>query len=274
MIHRHMPFTVTMRGLINRGTNCSIISVVQCLYETRELRDLIRRVEARDYGGTTNGGANNAVAPTLIREMSAYGPWPCDPTRLMNSISAYGGVSFEVQEDADMVFKCIINALADRRGLQEYVVKRGNSDKATCKCHCETCHVRTRIEITSDVLSLPPIVCVRIARVRNLGGEAACLAKMEKHFAFPETLGLKHLVKEPEDAALYYELYAVVAHRGTHHCGHYVAYTRADNGWYFTDDAYVSLCSWEDVKMTYGSDSNDNQGVAYVLMYCRIRKDK
>uniref|UniRef100_A0A3Q3KKE1 USP domain-containing protein n=1 Tax=Monopterus albus TaxID=43700 RepID=A0A3Q3KKE1_MONAL len=257
-----------MRGLINRGTNCSINSVVQCLYEMCKLRDLIRRVEARDYRGATNGGAINMVAPmlkSLIHEMS-------------------------VQEDADMVFKCIVNSLADGRRAAKKIGRLWDimkEDSVRClSCYAVLSSVCTKSNTIPVLLeeNLPdelqeyrhlvaaPIVCVRIARARNLGGEAARLAKMEKRFAFPETLDLKHLVKEPQDAALYYELYTVVAHRSTHHCGHYVAYVRADDGRYFTNDAYVSRCSWEDVKMTYGSDS-DNQGVAYMLMYRRIRKD-
>ncbi|KAI4792861.1 hypothetical protein KUCAC02_033056 [Chaenocephalus aceratus] len=38
-----------MRGLVNRGTNCSLNSVVQCLYGTRELRGLIREASMGRY---------------------------------------------------------------------------------------------------------------------------------------------------------------------------------------------------------------------------------
>nr|XP_020443628.1 ubl carboxyl-terminal hydrolase 18-like [Monopterus albus] len=303
-----------MRGLINYGTYCSINSVVQCLYETRELRDLIRRVDERDYQAPNH---KNTVAPTLkslIREMSTDGPSPCDPSCLVDSMSAYSGVRFDVQEDSELIFKCIVNALADGCGaakeigklwdiekedsvrclgcnavrsirtksntipvsieenlpdeLQEYI-KRHSDTTTTCDCHCANCHTRTRVEIASKVVSLPPVVCMRIARVKNIGRGAAHIVKTEKRFAFTETVDLKYLVKEPADTPTLYELYAVVAHRGTHYCGHYTAYVRAEDSWYIADDTYIRMCSWGDVKTTYEAGSNLYDGVAYMLMYRR-----
>lgn len=300
-----------MRGLINHGTYCSINSIVQCLYATRELRDFIRQVDEQDYR------APNTVAARLKRliyEMTKDTQLPCNPSFLVDSMSAYSGVSFDVQEDSDLVFKCIINALADGYGpaktigqlwdiekedrvrcircntvqailnksntipvlidenlpneLQGYIKHYSANTLTTCDYHCTTCHTRTQVEITSKVLSLPPAVCLRIGRVKNIGRDTAHIVKIEKRFAFPETLDLKYILKEPEatDDTLY-ELYAVVAHRGTHYCGHYTAYVREDDSWYLADDTHVRLCSWEDVKTTYEAGSNLYDGVAYMLMY-------
>lgn len=101
----------TMRGLTNYGTYCSINSVVQCLYETRELRGLIQQVDEQDYQ------AHNTVAarlkPLTYEMARSDNQLPCDPSFLVDSMSAYSNVSFDVQEDSDLVFKCIINTLAD-----------------------------------------------------------------------------------------------------------------------------------------------------------------
>uniref|UniRef100_A0A3Q3JJN6 USP domain-containing protein n=1 Tax=Monopterus albus TaxID=43700 RepID=A0A3Q3JJN6_MONAL len=274
--------------LINyHGIICSVNSVVQCLYGTRELPGLMRELEF-DAADTPN--AVPVALKNLFRDMSAESAesaWPCDPSRLVDSMSVYRGTSFWVQEDAEAVFGCIVNALADGCGpdrdigklwrvekedsvrclscnavlssgrsksntilvslenralpreLQEYVLRRGGSDYNVCECYCDTCRARTRVVITSHVLSLPPVVCVKIARIRLTAADR--LAKIEKGFAFPETLDLKPLVKEIDDAGAgagplyHYELYA-----GLH------------------------------VKTTYGSDGSDlSRPVAYMLMYQR-----
>lgn len=154
--------------------------------------------------------------------------------------------------------------------LQEYIRKYSDNTLAICNdYYCTTCHIRTQCEITSKVLSLPPAVCMTIARVINIGrSTTAHIVKTEKRFTFPETLDLKYMKGGAEppsvDDALY-ELYAVIAHRGTQYCGHYTAYVQCHDKWYLADDSLVKLCSWEDVKTTYEAGSLN--GVAYMLMY-------
>ncbi|XP_028973817.1 ubl carboxyl-terminal hydrolase 18-like [Esox lucius] len=303
-----------MRGLINYGTHCSINSIVQYLYETRELQDLILCVDEREYQ------AHNTVAmnlKALIQEMKEKERSPCDPGFLIDSMSVYSGISFNIQEDSDLVFTCIINALADghRTGkgirklwdieyeenmrclscntvrsvlknantiplsiegtlpneLQEYMKQYADSTRTACDWHCTNCHRETQLEIMSKVVSLPPVVCMKLGRVRNIGRDTAHIVKIGTRFAFPETVDLKYIMKEPKaSVSTIYELYAVVAHCGTHYRGHYTAYLRCGNrGWYLADDAQVSVCSWADVKNTYEAGSNLYHGVAYMLMYHR-----
>ncbi|XP_034144790.1 ubl carboxyl-terminal hydrolase 18-like [Esox lucius] len=303
-----------MRGLINYGTHCSINSIVQCLYETRELRDLILSVDEREYQ------AHNTVAmnlKALIREMKENDRLPCDPGFLIDSMSVYSGMSFKIQEDSDLVFTCIINALADghRTGkgigklwdieceehmrclscnkvrsvlknansipllidgalpneLQEYMKQYADNTRTACDWHCTNCHRKTKLEITSKVVSLPPVVCMKLGRVKNTGRDTAHIVKMGTRFAFPETVDLKYIMKGPEaSVSAIYELYAVVAHCGTHYSGHYTAYLRCGiQGWYLADDAHVRLCSWADVQNTYEAGSNLYDRVAYMLMYHR-----
>ncbi|XP_071022884.1 ubl carboxyl-terminal hydrolase 18-like [Oncorhynchus clarkii lewisi] len=297
-----------MRGLINHGTYCSINSVVQVLYGTSELRDLIRLVDHR---------SPNRVAlklKRLIYDMTKGNPSPCDPNLLVDAMTSYRGAPFDVQEDSDVVFKCIINALADDCGiakrigslwdienedrvrclrcntvqstlnksntitvligahlpteLQDYIKMYTDNTFATCDYHCTHCHTGTQIEITSKVLTLPQVVCMRIERVRNIGRDTADIVKTGTRCAFPETLDLKYIMKEPEATVdTVYKLYAVLAHSGSHYCGHYTAYVRDDDIWYFADDSHVRVCSWEDVKSTYEAGSMLCNGVAYMLMY-------
>lgn len=285
-----------MRGLINDGTYCSVNSVVQCLYGTRELRDLIRHIDEQDYQAPDN--TVTARLKRLIYEMNKDNQLPCDPSFLVDSMSRYSGVSFDIQEDSDLIFKCIINALQDECGpaekirklwdikneermrclccntvqsilnksntnpvlieenlpdeLQEYIKQYSDNTLTTCDYHCTECHTRTQVEITSKVLSLTPVVCMRIGWVKNICRDTAHIVKIEKRFTFPETLDLKYIMKEPEATAnALYELYAVIAHHGTHYCRHYTAYVREDDSWYLADDTHVRLCSSEDVKTTY-----------------------
>lgn len=107
---------------------------------------------------------------------------------------------------------------------------------------------------------------MKIDRVKNI--DRGHIVKIEKYLAFPETLDLKYIMKEPDVTVdTLYELYAVLAHRGTHYSGHYTAYVRNGDSWHFTDDAHIMSCSWGDVKTTYGAGFNS--GVAYMLMYSK-----
>ena len=301
-----------MRGLVNYGSYCGINSVVQCLCGTRELRDLIRGVDDRDRRLPTK----NTVAARLkqlVYEMTKPDRGPCDPSSLLDSMSARG-LSFDVHEDSDFAFRCILDALSDDSGpakkigrlwdvetekrirclgcnsvestldrsntipvfiedglpdeLQDYV-KRHSDTTLASDYHCTMCDKRTRVEMTSKVLILPPVVCMALARVKNIGRETAHIVKTEKRFAFPETLDLKCIAKEAEaNLDALYELYAVVAHRGTHYCGHYTAYVREVDSWYSADDTHIGLCSWDDVKATYEAGSGLlYDEVAYMLMY-------
>lgn len=300
-----------MRGLTNDGTYCSINSVVQCLYQTRELQDAIRDVDDRDCR------ASNRVAvmlKRLIQEMTKDNHLPCNASFLVHAMSAYNGVSYDTQEDSDLVFKCIINALADSNGpaskigtlwdieketrvrclncntvqsslnrsnaisviikqnlpddLQSYIDQYSDITLTTCDYHCKECHTKTQVEITTRVLSLPPVVCMKIERVQNIGRDIARIVKTGKRFSFPETLDLKYMKEPTVPVDTVYDLYAVVAHNGTPYCGHYTAYVREDGSWYLADDTYFKSCSWEDVKTTYESGTRNGR-IAYMLMYRR-----
>ncbi|XP_031173823.1 ubl carboxyl-terminal hydrolase 18-like [Sander lucioperca] len=300
-----------MRGLINPGAYCSINSVVQCLYKTPELRDLIRRVDDEH-------SPRESVPSSLKRlvyEMSEDAHSPCNPSSLVDSMRAYGGVSFYAQEDSDAVFRCILEALArgcehakrigalwdiksedcvrclgcnnvqTRRNksntvpvfiednlpneLQRYIEGYSENTLTRCDYYCGQCQTSTQVEITGNVVSLPPAVCVAIQHVHNIGKNTANIVKLAKRVAFPENLDLKYMMKDPEVHRTVYELYAVVAHIGTHHCGHYTAYVRGDDDtWYHADDTLVRACSWEDVTATYEAGPL-HTGLAYMLMYRR-----
>ncbi|XP_075931810.1 ubl carboxyl-terminal hydrolase 18-like [Anarhichas minor] len=301
-----------MRGLINYGSYCSINSVVQCLRGTRELRDLIRDIDEAHCDPTKNMVAGRLKR--LIYEMTENSYGPCDPSFLVDSMSRYKGFSFDVQEDSDLVFGCILEALTDDGGpakrigqlwditmekrircrgcntvtytldyansipvhmeedlpneLQDYI--NFENTLTPCDCQCEKCHTKNSTEITTKVLSLPSVLCIKLVRVKNIGRDTAHMVKTEKRFTFPKTLDLKDVMKEPEAVVdALYELYAVIAHSGTHYCGHYTAYVREEDSWYLLDDTQVRLCSWEDVKTTYEARSTLYDGVAYMLMYRR-----
>ncbi|KAI4786409.1 hypothetical protein KUCAC02_037133 [Chaenocephalus aceratus] len=265
-----------MRGLVNRGTNCSLNSVVQCLYGTRELRGLIREVRERDYGPATTP----AVAPTLKRlvyELADAKEGPCDPGFLLGSMGRYG--SFHVQRDAESVFGAILVALTDGVGPAKQIA--GLWDITTEKrVRCIRCNAFQSTLETSNTIPVfvggnHPEELQEYMKCYSDNMLAICdyrcgHLKTGKRLAFPETLDLKCITKGPGvNAEDPYELYAVVAHRGTHRSGHYTAYVRGCDSWYLADDTRVTLCSWRDVKRTYEAGSIMCDGVAYMLMYQR-----
>jgi ubiquitin C-terminal hydrolase len=58
-----------------------------------------------------------------------------------------------------------------------------------------------------------------------------------------------------------YKLYAVVVHQGSVSGGHYIAYTRRGDNWYYFSDSHCKQTTWDIVKNSQ----------AYILFYELIK---
>ncbi|XP_041858788.1 ubl carboxyl-terminal hydrolase 18-like [Melanotaenia boesemani] len=149
-----------MRGLINYGTNCSLNSIVQCLYATPGLHNLLRNGRQ----GHLSYGSVALTLKCLLDDMALESQRPCDPNPLVNALNEHQGFQlFCVQEDADTVFRCILEALTN--GPVKAI--RGMWDFETEKCiRCTACHT-TKVKREKSVTIL---VHLSNQHVNNLQG--------------------------------------------------------------------------------------------------------
>ncbi|XP_019898173.2 ubl carboxyl-terminal hydrolase 18 isoform X2 [Esox lucius] len=144
------------------------------------------------------------------------------------------------------------------------------------ECYCERCGEKTPSKHGFKLISLPPVLCLHLKRVRNSGGFTK---KLHSQVSFPETLNISGILTAEVLSKSYvhqsdsqYNLYAVIVHSGCALCGHYTAYIRQkDTSWYYANDDYIKQVSWAEVQNAYGGSQRD--GTAYMLLYRRTLKD-
>lgn len=153
------------------------------------------------------------------------------------------------------------------RDLQGYVNQYSESFTVSDYDGCVDCGTATQLRVECFITKLPRVACVILNRVKNVGPTTTDIVKDETLFEFPETLDLSPILvdlsPQPYGRCLY-ELYGVIAHVGSHDHGHYTAYVKRKEQWYYVNDTQVTSCSWECIRRTYQSSPN---GVAYMLMY-------
>ncbi|KAL4008343.1 hypothetical protein ACER0C_002195 [Sarotherodon galilaeus] len=162
-----------MRGLINVGTHCAVNSVLQCLYVTDDFRitltgglcgsdgdgdgdDDVVVVDVDD-DADCDRVSDSTVASELtsvLRDMdrNTRGMPPCDPHPLVDALIRYSEMTHEVQQDADTVFKCVLNALADdgdprcKQASGLWTIRKQQSAKcSTCNAECVSHHAATNV---------------------------------------------------------------------------------------------------------------------------------
>uniref|UniRef100_A0A669EX81 Ubiquitin carboxyl-terminal hydrolase 30 n=1 Tax=Oreochromis niloticus TaxID=8128 RepID=A0A669EX81_ORENI len=131
---------INMRGLINVGTHCAVNSVLQCLYVTDDFRITYSTVASE--------------LTSVLRDMDRNTPGmpPCDPNPLVDALIRYSGMTYEVQQDADTVFKCVLNALADdgdprcKQASGLWTIRKQQSAKcSTCNAECVSHHAANNV---------------------------------------------------------------------------------------------------------------------------------
>uniref|UniRef100_A0A668U232 Ubiquitin carboxyl-terminal hydrolase 30 n=1 Tax=Oreochromis aureus TaxID=47969 RepID=A0A668U232_OREAU len=131
---------INMRGLINVGTHCAVNSVLQCLYVTDDFRITYSTVASE--------------LTSVLRDMDRNTPGmpPCNPNPLVDALIRYSGMTYEVQQDADTVFKCVLNALADdgdprcKQASGLWTIRKQQSAKcSTCNAECVSHHAANNV---------------------------------------------------------------------------------------------------------------------------------
>ncbi|KAM6419247.1 ubl carboxyl-terminal hydrolase 18 [Pluvialis apricaria] len=145
-------------------------------------------------------------------------------------------------------------------------------------CFCEQCGRRTPFLQSMKLVRLPQTLTIHLKRF--CFEKSANVHKLSHYLPFPQDLDFNAVLTEDqcqaddnEKAGWQYELFAVVAHSGSHSCGHYCAYIRSltECKWYCFNDSEVCQVSWDDVKCTYGHSNLHWRETAYLLIYMKKR---
>ena len=114
--------------------------------------------------------------------------------------------------------------------------------------------------------TLPPYLVINLMRFRN------DMSKLQHPVSFPERLTITYLSEQsPDRNNNSYKLLGVVLHSGSIESGHYTAYVRRGNVWYFCDDARVEKISSQEIANTMQS-GNNKHGTPYILFYENTKK--
>lgn len=114
--------------------------------------------------------------------------------------------------------------------------------------HCEKCKKSKAVK--KLYLQEPPRVLTLVIKRFTNG-----LIKNNSHVEFPLEMSLEGASLTPGEWL--YRLYAVVVHQGSVSGGHYIAYTRRRESWYYFSDSHYKQMSWDSVK----------NAQAYILFY-------
>ncbi|OHS96129.1 hypothetical protein TRFO_37711 [Tritrichomonas foetus] len=136
------------------------------------------------------------------------------------------------------------------------------------KWNCPHCNEAVKIEKSSSLWSIPPILAVHLCRFLNVG---AVRRKYDVNVDFPDFLDMTPYVESYQTGSsqkkpLLYKLYAVSEHFGSLFGGHYTAHCFVDekDEWYYFNDSSVSKASEIEVH-------NSN---AYILFYQFIENNE
>ncbi|XP_065121707.1 ubl carboxyl-terminal hydrolase 18 isoform X3 [Paramisgurnus dabryanus] len=270
----HSPY---VRGLTNDSLSCCINALLQSFNVTTELIEILNKWHPSDQAELNNvpGQLKKALNDMKISSN------PSPHMHFLNCLHHHSIRRFDVH-DADEIFHTILNLtqkqMADKDMAQE--IRKLFEIKVETQVMCKTCTYIQKVpnslfslplaireeenDLQLRLVSLPGVLCVHLKRFRN---DCRFTRKLENKVTFPDTLQ-----KDIFDAGLlenaeYYSLYAVIVHIGTALFGHYTAYIRPDQDWYYADDSYVRKVSWSDVQGTYKGCKT-----AYLLLYRKMSR--
>jgi ubiquitin C-terminal hydrolase len=141
--------------------------------------------------------------------------------------------------------------------LEEYFGKEEKL-KDDNKYSCEYCDCKTEADMKTDLWSTPSRLIIQLKRFTGHG------MRINTDVNFPiNDLNIGKYINEYVSKDVVYDLYGVIMHRGSMHCGHYVAFTKnpINNEWYHYDDSNVLHIEKDKIERAVKNSE------AYVLFY-------
>lgn len=119
--------------------------------------------------------------------------------------------------------------------------------------NCQNCKTSAEANKKLTISKSPEVLVLHLKRFDSFGN------KLCKNISFSPLLDLSKFVSENIQSKAIYQLYALVVHNSsTSNSGHYIAFVKAPNDfWYCMNDSSVSISSWDIVSRQQ----------AYILFY-------
>ena len=95
--------------------------------------------------------------------------------------------------------------------------------------------------------TLPPVLTVHLKRFAA-SASGRSLEKVNKQIDCPMTLSMGRFMREGKDSEGRYALLGVVSHSGGMSGGHYIAYVKKGEAWWYASDTHVKEVSAEEVR--------------------------
>ena len=141
--------------------------------------------------------------------------------------------------------------------LQDYCAENTLDDFYTCEDR--RCQKKSKAKVRHLLVKLPKILVFHIKRFDSN------FKKIDKNTAYEEQLDMTQFLLPNHDASLrgspHYRLFALTVHHGSLSQGHYVAFAKRADEWYFFNDE-----AWKKVK----DSSEALRQEAYLLFYRQL----
>lgn len=161
-------------------------------------------------------------------------------------------VSLEIQDK-------INNEKVPLKNLHECFKKYTREEELDVLYDCSYCKKKTKVTKTLHLHKLPPVLSIQLKRFEHSNGISS---KLDYHIDIPIILNIDNYVTNNtinKNKSIHYELFGIICHLGNVNTGHYLAYVKISNGfWFKFDDANITRVSETDVKKVNG----------YMLLYC------
>uniref|UniRef100_A0A2K6V380 Ubiquitin specific peptidase 18 n=1 Tax=Saimiri boliviensis boliviensis TaxID=39432 RepID=A0A2K6V380_SAIBB len=260
-------------GLHNIGQTCCLNSLIQVFAMNVDFTRILKRITV-PRGADEQRRSVPFQLLLLLEKMQDSRQKAVRPLELAYCLQKYN-VPLFVQHDAAQLYLKIWNLIKDQIAdvdlvgkLQALYMIRMKDSLICLDCAVE----RSR---NSTMLTLPlSLFDVDSKPLKTLEDALHCFFEprelSSKSTCFCDNCGKKTRGKQPEGQ---YELFAVVAHVGMAHSGHYCAYIRnvVDGRWFCFNDSNICSVSWEDIQCTYGNPNYHWQETAYLLVYMKAK---
>ncbi|KAL0234564.1 hypothetical protein PCE1_001600 [Barthelona sp. PCE] len=145
-------------------------------------------------------------------------------------------------------------------GLERCLELHFNKDELEGKVcdHCESEDKHSISHLISSSFKLPIVLMIHIKRFSF----NRSMSKIGAHIPYPMELNMQQFFDSKVVNNPLYALKAVVVHQGGSHFGHFVAYIKRDDVWFFTSDRVIKEVTEERVLSQQ----------AYVLFYEQVQK--
>ncbi len=260
---------VVPKGLHNASANCFMNSALQAMFSLDYLSQIVLKNTANAYSKGTMAYNYVTLLSALRRALAAqYDPSPfCVSARAIMHEPSVG----DANEFITILLQSLVNEsikpgneTRDLLAIETFKFVNGSkhSESIDYLLNIQNVNRNTLVACLADYFS-PELVGNKTHQIRLSGTGRYFIVgikrtgfdkvskqpvKIETPIIFPVTNLNLNDYKVGKLALPYYQLKAVVMHQGPVNAGHYTAYVRHGQQWYFTDDAKIKQVSSKQIE--------------------------